>query len=140
MKGEIKSGEDLKAIFDQASQDYAGEFVSIEGKSVLFNDWREKNEAQISNLLLEDEKNRSEKSKKFLSEKLDHISIKLSAKEEEIVLERKKAYEKVDEVANERDEALASANKLRTKLSEIIKEKMKYETESQLRYQKMESD
>jgi len=140
VKGEIKNKEDLKAIFDQASTDYASETITSDGKSVLFSEWREKNEAQISNLLLEDERIRSEKAKKFMTDKLEHVANKLSAKEEEITNERKKAFEKVDEIAKERDEALTSANKLRTKLSEIIKDKMKFETEAQLRYQKMEKD
>lgn len=133
VKGEIKNSDDLKKIFDQASVDYASESVSVDGKSVIFSEWRDKNEAQIANLLLEDERNRSEKAKKFMSDKLEHINSKLNAKEEEIKIERAKAYEKVDEVARERDEALESANKLRNNLSQLIKDKMKYETESILK-------
>ena len=91
--------------------------VSADSNLVIFNEWLEKNDAQIANLLLEYERNRSEKAEKFMSDKLEHINNKLNAKDEEIKIERAKAYEKVDEVVRERDEALESANKLRNNLS-----------------------
>jgi len=48
--------------------------------------------------------------------------------------------EEIQEIINERDEALNSAAKIRNKLQQIIKEKMKNETESILKMKKMESD
>jgi hypothetical protein len=54
--------------------------------------------------------------------------------------ERTKAYSKADEIGRERDEALESASKLRNKISEIIKEKMKSENDSSVKYQSMEND
>lgn len=48
--------------------------------------------------------------------------------------------EEIQEIINERDEALKTASNIRYKLQQIIKEKMKYETESILKMKKMESD
>lgn len=48
--------------------------------------------------------------------------------------------EEIQEIINERDEALKSASNIRYKLQQIIKEKMKNETESILKMKKIESD
>jgi len=48
--------------------------------------------------------------------------------------------EEIQEIIIERDEALNSASNIRYKLQQIIKDKMKYETESILKMKKMESD
>lgn len=48
--------------------------------------------------------------------------------------------EEIQEIINERDEALKSASNIRYKLQQIIKEKMKSETESILKMKKIESD
>lgn len=48
--------------------------------------------------------------------------------------------EEIQEIINERDEALKTASNIRYKLQQIIKEKMKNETESILKMKKIESD
>jgi len=68
------------------------------------------------------------------------VSKRLELKDEEFSVERKKAEGKTDEVIKDRDEALATANQLRAKLSEIIKDKMKNETDAQSKHQKMENE
>lgn len=140
VKGDIKSKDDLNKIFDQAEIDFDKEIIDPELKNKLFKEWRDKNEAQLSNLILEDEKKRNEKTKKFMADKLEHISSKLQAKEKEIEEERTRAYNKADEMAKERDEAQDVASKLRIKISEIIKEKMKHETEFTIKFQKLENE
>jgi len=141
VKGDIKSKDDLTKIFDQSKVDFDKDnTLKSELKSTLFKEWRDKNEAQLSNLILEDEKKQNEKTKKFMSDKLEHIQTRLQAKDKEIEVERTKAYSKADEIGRERDEALEAASKLRNKVSEIIKEKMKSETDSSTKYQTMEND
>jgi len=96
-------------------------------------DWQDKVAHQMSSKLHEDEKKQMESTKQIFSNQLTTMTVKLKQTENELITSRIELEDKTKNVTEERDQAIEQMNVLRNKLSTIIKEKMKFESESKSR-------
>jgi len=95
---------------------------------------------QLASKLHEEEKKKLEQTKNIMSNQLGNMNDLLKKKEVELHTERKVFENKTNDVMKERDEAKDQVGQLRTKLSELIKNKMIFETEMKNKQQIMENE
>lgn len=138
IKGDIKNMEELNKLLDRAKKDFSEEIPENDTKGQAFDEWRERVATQMSGKLHEDEKKVLENSKNVISNQLDTMTNKLKITESELTTTRKVFEEKTKDVTGERDQAIEQMNNLRNKLSHIINEKMKFESDSKSKFVEME--